>query len=194
MCAQKSFAYYQLHRNKSKFLDYTSDFFEKRNKLNCGDLTISSLYDDRVQFNEFVWVFNLRLAPKNVYFFCLIIWECNKSVTSSRLARNLKYTATAVTGIFNNFVTPLSWLDYFCAPPYFSWKNSMTPSFFMAPYSVENDSPLSEGKQKSAAFWVFFFKFLPPQIYILFPRCPPKSGAATVKEHRPNFKGVLSLS
>ena len=41
-----SFAYYQLHRNKSRFLDYISRvIFEKRNKLNCGDLTISCLHD-----------------------------------------------------------------------------------------------------------------------------------------------------
>ena len=94
----KLFAYYQLHRNKSKFLDYISAvIFEKRNrpKLNCGDLTISCLHDPddtRVQFSELVLVFNLHVAPKIVYFFCLKIWECNKIVTSTRVAwKILKY-------------------------------------------------------------------------------------------------------
>ena len=42
-------------------------------------------------------------------------------------------------------------------PPYFSWKNSVTPSFFAAPppYSEESDSPLKE-----PVFFPFLF-FLP---------------------------------
>ena len=30
VCAHKSFAYYQLHRNKSKFLDYISESFLRK--------------------------------------------------------------------------------------------------------------------------------------------------------------------
>ena len=38
-----------------------------------ADLTISCLHDTSVQSNELVWVFNLRVAPKIVYFFSLKI-------------------------------------------------------------------------------------------------------------------------
>ena len=55
------------------FRSHLRVIFEKRNKLNCGDLTISCLHDTRVQFNELVWEFNLRVVPKIVYFFCLKI-------------------------------------------------------------------------------------------------------------------------
>ena len=58
----KSFAYYQLHRNKSKFLDYIfAVIFEKRNKLNCGDLTISCL----LEYNS------LSLIGHSVCMWCL---------------------------------------------------------------------------------------------------------------------------
>ena len=64
----RSFAYYQLHRYKSKFLDYISEsFLRKAVSWIVGDLTISCLHDTRVQFSELVWVFNLRVVPKIVY-------------------------------------------------------------------------------------------------------------------------------
>ena len=64
VCAHKSFAYYQLHRNKSKFLDYISEsFLRKGISWIVGDVTVSCLHDTRVHFNEFVWVFNLRVTP-----------------------------------------------------------------------------------------------------------------------------------
>ena len=62
MCVHKSFAYYQPHRDKSKF---SRVIFVKRNKLNCGDLTISCLHDTTVQFSELVWsicVWHLKLC------------------------------------------------------------------------------------------------------------------------------------
>ena len=76
VCTHKSFAYYQLHRNKSKYLDYISEsFLRKGISWIVGYLTITCLLDTRVQFNELVWVFNLRVVPNIVYFFCLKIWE-----------------------------------------------------------------------------------------------------------------------
>ena len=59
----------------------------------------------------------------------------------ARSAENFWKTATAMTGIFNNFVTPLSSLDYFCDPPIFHEK-ILCPAFSWPPYSIENDSPL----------------------------------------------------
>ena len=40
------------------------------------------------------------------------------------------------------FVAIQKSLDFFVTPLFLMKKNSMTPSFFMAPYSEENDSPL----------------------------------------------------
>ena len=42
------------------------------------------------------------------------------------------------------FVIAQLFLKYFCDPtPYFSWKKNVITSFFMTPYSEENDSPLN---------------------------------------------------
>ena len=93
MCPLKSFAYYQLYRNKSKFLDYISKSFSRKEQVELwGSYHFLGLYDTRVQFNELIWVFNLHVAPKIVYLFCLKIWECDKIVTFTRVARKiLKY-------------------------------------------------------------------------------------------------------
>ena len=48
--------------------------------------------------------------------------------------------AISLNKIFIKFVAIQKSPDFFVTP-YFSWKNSVTPSFFMAPYSEENDSP-----------------------------------------------------
>ena len=67
VCAHKSFHIINFTEIMSKFSDYISkSFLRKGISWIVGDLTISCLHDTRVQFSEFVWVFDLRVTPKIV--------------------------------------------------------------------------------------------------------------------------------
>ena len=77
---------------KSTFLDYISESFLRKGISWIVGILPFPVYMILVQLNELVWVFNLRVVTKTVYFFCLKIWECNKIVTSTTVARKiLKY-------------------------------------------------------------------------------------------------------
>ena len=91
VCTHKSFAYYHLQQNQSKFLDYISESF-LRNGISwiVGDLAISCLHDTRVQINQLVWVFNLCVARKIVYLFCLNMSMLNKTYFYVRSAENFE--------------------------------------------------------------------------------------------------------
>ena len=74
VCAHNSFAYYQLHRNKSiRFTSPNHYFFKRRNKSNCGGSFQITVYMI-LEYNSMrLFVFNKCVAHKIVYLYCLKI-------------------------------------------------------------------------------------------------------------------------
>ena len=123
------FAYYQLHRNKSKFLDYISEsFLRKGISWIVGILPFPVYmiieYNSVSLFGFSIWVWHLKLCISFVWKYENVI-----KLLLLRVARKiLKCCYCSDRNIYQFYnPPPPSWLDYFCDPPIFHEKKSMTP-------------------------------------------------------------------